>query len=193
MNPSFYALIFRQKYIRRWGLMRNVHDENLAEHASEVAILTHALATIGNLYFGKHYDTNAAVTAALFHDVPEVFTGDLPTPIKYSSNVLRENYAGIEDGAVKNFLSHLPDEMKGLYEEAFTCPDPELHTLVKAADKLAAYIKCVEEQKCGNSEFREAEKSTYRSLTAMKCPELDYFMREYLPAFSMTLDEMQKN
>ena len=160
MNNSFYALIFRQKYIKRWGLMRNSRDESLAEHASETAILTHALCTIGNKYFAKDYDTERAVTLALFHDTTEVYTGDLPTPIKYFSSEMRDNYKMIEKNAQETLLSHLPEELRPDYNALLDSDDDPLHRLVKAADKLAALIKCIEEEKSGNPEFSAAKTST---------------------------------
>ena len=192
MNNSFFALILRQKYIKRWGLMRNVNDENLAEHAAEVAMITHALATIGNTKLGKNYDVGKAVSAALFHDVSEVYTGDLPTPIKYSSPELRNRYKDIEKAAEDTLLDHLPDDMRKEYENVLRIDDPEIKRLVKCADKLCAYIKCIEEEKCSNSEFAEAKKATMSALKDSQCPELDIFMETYLDSFSLTLDEMQK-
>ena len=191
MNNSFFALIFRQKYIKRWGLMRNSRDESLAEHASETAILTHALATIGNRCFEKEYNVERAVTLALFHDTCEVYTGDLPTPIKYFSSEMRDNYKMIEKNAQDTLLSHLPEELRPDYIPLLDSDDDPLYRLVKAADKLAALIKCIEEEKSGNPEFSAAKTSTLQSLSAMKLEEADYFVEHFLPAFSLTLDEMQ--
>ena len=190
-NNSFYALVFRQKYIRRWGLMRNTMTENLSEHAMETAVLAHSLALIGNEIFGKQYDPDRIATLALFHDVPEVFTGDLPTPVKYFDTNSRESYQHIEEQAIENLLSKLPEPLRPTYRSIFEGGSREEHLLVKAADKLTAYIKCVEEEKCGNSEFISAKASTARSLEKMQCEELSYFMEHLLPAFSMTIDEMQ--
>ena len=191
MNNSFYALIFRQKYIKRWGLMRNSRDESLAEHASETAILTHALCTIGNKYFNKNYNIDRAVTLALFHDTSEVYTGDLPTPIKYFSSGMRESYKLIEKNATDTLLSHLPEELRPDYTPLLDADADPLYRLVKAADKLAALIKCIEEEKSGNPEFSAAKESTLQSLSDMKMDEADYFIENFLPAFSLTLDEMQ--
>ncbi len=193
MSNSFYALAFRQKYIKRWGLMRNVSDESLSEHVTDVAILTHALCTIGNTYFNKNYDTGYAVTCAIFHDLPEVFTGDLPTPVKYYSDTTKESYRKVERQAVNTLLSKLPEELRGEYEAIldFEERDKELKHIVKCADKLSALIKCIEEENSGNREFANARAATEKSLSAMSCPELDYFMKEVLPSFDMTLDEMQ--
>ena len=191
MNNSFFALIFRQKYIKRWGLMRNSTDESLAEHASETAILTHALATIGNKYFGKSYDIERAVTLAVFHDTCEVYTGDLPTPIKYFSEEMRENYKAIEKNAANVLLSHLPEELRPDYRALLEGDEDPLYRLVKAADKLAALVKCIEEEKSGNTEFTAAKVSTLASIESMHMEEADYFIKEFLPAFTLTLDEMQ--
>lgn len=193
MSNSFYALAFRQKYIKRWGLMRNVSDESLSEHATEVAILTHALCTIGNTFYNKNYDTGYAVTCAIFHDLPEVFTGDMPTPVKYFSDTTKESYKKVERQAVNTLLSKLPEALKSEYEAIlnFEDRDKELRKIVKCADKLAALIKCIEEENSGNREFANARSATEKSLKAMACPELDYFMKEVLPSFDMTLDEMQ--
>lgn len=192
MQNSFFALIFRQKYIKRWGLMRNVSDENLAEHSAQVAMLAHALALIGNRSLGRAYDTGMVTLAALYHDAAEVYTGDMPTPVKYNSPALRESYRLIEQEAAGTLLSHLPEEYRADFEplvrEAWA---EDILRLVKAADKLAAYIKCVEEVKCGNAEFVDAKKSTFAALEKMDLPELRIFMTEFLPAFELTLDEMQ--
>ena len=189
-NYSFFALAFRQKYIRRWGLMRNTMTENLSEHAMETAMLAHALALIGNEYFKKQYEPDRIATLALYHDVPEVYTGDLPTPVKYFDKNSRESYQLIEEQAIASLLSKLPEKLRPTYEKIFEGGSEEEHRLVKAADKLTAYIKCIEEEKCGNSEFRSAKAATEKSLHAMHCPELDFFMENLLPAFAMTIDEM---
>ena len=192
MQNSFFALIFRQKYIKRWGLMRNVENETLAEHSAQVAMLSHALALIGNKRLGKHYDLGQITVAALYHDGTEVYTGDMPTPVKYNTPELRQSYALIEEQAARTLLSHLPEDLREDYAPLLREDLPEdLHRIVKAADKLAAYIKCVEEVKFGNNEFIDAKKTTYASLKARNIPELDIFLEEFLPAFELTLDEMQ--
>ncbi len=193
MQNSFFALIFRQKYIKRWGLMRNVSDENLAEHSAQAAMLAHALALIGNRTLGRDYDTGSVTLAALYHDAAEVYTGDMPTPVKYNSPALRESYRLIEQEAAGTLLSHLPEQYLADFEPLVREEwDADVLKLVKAADKLAAYIKCVEEVKCGNAEFADAKKSTFAALEKMDLPELAVFMDEFLPAFELTLDEMQK-
>lgn len=190
-NYSFWALLFRQKHIKRWGLMHNLVPESLSEHTTEVAFIAHALANIGNTYFGKHYDTDRVTTLALFHDAPEVFTGDLPTPIKYFDDTSKESYSRIESKAIDAMLAKLPPELVPQYDSILRCGDAELHTLVKAADKVCAYIKCVNEAKCGNHDFDTAKRATYNSLCKMKCPELEWFMDNVLPSFELTIDEMQ--
>lgn len=191
MNNSFFALVFRQRYIKRWGLMRNVNDESLSEHSAQVAMIAHALALIGNKYFGKSYDLGDITTAALYHDATEVYTGDMPTPVKYFTTEMRSNYKEIEENALSVLISHLPENMREEYKAILDYPG-EYEIIVKAADKLCAYIKCIEEVKCGNSEFVSAKDSTFESMKKMNCPELEYFIENFLPSFELTLDEMQK-
>lgn len=193
-QSSFFALVFRQKYIRRWGLMRNANSESLAEHSSECAMITHALATIGNKLFGKSYDVGRAVTLALFHDVPEVFTGDMPTPVKYANPLIRSEFGIIEEQSAKNLLNKLPDELKDEYTPLFceSEADKELHKLVKGADRLCAYIKCVEEEKFNNTEFSSARIGIEKRLSESELPEIKYFTEHFLAAFNMTLDEQQE-
>lgn len=190
MANSFFSLIFREKYIKRWGLMRNTCDENLSSHSMEVAMIAHSLAVIGNTYFGKNYDEGAILAAGLYHDATEVFTGDMPTPVKYFSPAMRQNYKIVEENAAENLLIKLPMEMRDKYRAIICNEDKDTERLVKIADKLAAYIKCVEEEKCGNTEFSLAKTATLDSLRAYSCPELDYFLQNFLPTFSLTLDEM---
>ena len=190
---AFYALVFRQKHIQRWGLMRNAVPETLAEHSSECAILTHALATIGNRIYGRDYDVGKAVTMALFHDVPEVFTGDMPTPVKYANADIREQFAKIEEQSTKGLIAKLPAELRGEYEDIFAAidGDKELHDLIKAADRLCAFIKCELELRYGNCEFSGAKAGIEARLAESDMPELRYFMEHFLPAFRLTLDEQQ--
>lgn len=190
MDTSFFALVFRQRYIKRWGLMRNVNDENLAEHSAQTAMIAHTLAYIGNRYFGKSYDIGSITSAALYHDAAEVYTGDMPTPVKYFTAEMRSNYKNIEDNAISALLSHLPEELRDDYRNILEYPE-EYEKIIKSADKLCAYIKCTEEVKCGNSEFKKAKSSTLKALKKLECPELDFFMEKFLPAFELTLDEMQ--
>ncbi len=192
---SFYALVFRQKYIQRWGLMRNAIPENLAVHSSECAVLVHALATIGNKVYGKDYDVGKAVTMALFHDVPEVFTGDMPTPIKYANDEIRSQFAAIEKQSTLSLINKLPDELRDEYKGIFESVegDEKHHALLKAADRLCAYIKCIDEERFGNCEFSGAKAGIEKRLKGAALPELDYFMEYFLPAFELTLDEQQSD
>lgn len=186
----FFALIMRQKYIRRWGLMRNTRSESLCEHAYETAVLAHALAVIGNTLFEQSYDPNLAAVAALFHDAPEVYTGDLPTPVKYFNEGIRETYRAIEEHAKSRLLDELPPVLRPGYDPLIKENlDPATARLVKAADKLSAYIKCLEEKKSGNDEFDSARDTTLASLKALRSPELDYFIDQFLPAFEKNLDQ----
>jgi len=192
----FYALVFRQKHIQRWGLMRNIFPETLAQHSSECAMIAHALAVIGNKIYGKSYDTGKIVTMALFHDVPEVFTGDMPTPVKYANPVIRKEFAVIEEQSTQNLLSKLPCEIRDDFTAIFESieADGEYHKLLKAADRLCAYIKCLEEEKYSNSEFSSARLGIEKKLdeTKKELPELEYFMEKFLPAFDLTLDQQQE-
>ena len=192
MENAFYPMVFRQKYIRRWGLMRNMTEETLSEHSYDVAVLTHALCEIGNNIFGKKYDTGLAVTRALFHDVQEVYTGDMPTPAKYYSEEMRQNYARIEESATEQLLCKLPQKLRPTYEELLTSKEDDLARIVKAADKLSAYIKCIEEKKCNNNEFKSAGETIYAALKKTELEELRYFMDNFLPAFEADLDTLQK-
>lgn len=189
---SFFALLFRQKYITRWGLMRSVEPESLSEHTAECAVIAHALALIGNTYFDKGYDPDRVATLALYHDAPEVLTGDLPTPIKYFSNETRRDYAIIESHAVCSLLSKLPDELRDSYSELLepTDEDEESVTLVKIADKLCAYIKCLTEEAAGNKDFVSARKTLEKTLDGIRSDELTFFRENLLTAFTLTIDEM---
>ena len=191
-NNSFFAVFFRQKYINRWGLMRNVTNENLSTHAAEVSCIAHALAVIGNTYFNKSYNCDRVALLALYHDMPEVFTGDLPTPVKYANDALRQCYAKLEAQAVEQLLGRLPEDLRPTYSELVTVTpeDAELQKLVKCADKLCALIKCLEEEKSGNTDFTSARISTENALKKMESQELDYFIQNFLPAFTGTLDEL---
>lgn len=190
---SFYALVFRQKHIMRWGLMRNAYPESLAAHSSECAILAHALATIGNKLYGKDYDVGKVVTMALFHDVPEVFTGDMPTPVKYANPSIRGQFKAIEEESTAALVAKLPSELRDEYALIFDAVenDEKHHKLLKAADRLCAFIKCQEEQRFGNTEFEGAKKGIEKRLAETDMPELRYFMEYFLPAFSQNLDEQQ--
>ena len=191
-NSHFFALIARMKYIDRWALMRNTEPENIQEHSHQVAVLAHALAVIQNRYFGAQIDEGQVAVAALYHDATEIITGDMPTPIKYFNASLRDSYKAVEAAACDRLLSMLPEELRGEYEPLLKEYDPEVKAIVKAADKLSAYLKCVEELKAGNNEFRLAREQTYAALAENPLPALRYFMERFLPSFELTLDELQK-
>ena len=191
MAHNFFPMIARMRYIARWGLMRNTQPENIQEHSHQVAVLAHALAVIQNQYFGGSVDPGRVAVAALYHDASEILTGDLPTPIKYDNPDIQSAYQQVEAVAVGKLLSMLPEELRPAYEEALTIPDPEVRVLVKAADKLSAYIKCVEELKAGNSEFRDAAAQTRAALEEYELPEVTYFLETFMPSFSLTLDQLK--
>ena len=190
MPESFFPMISRMRYINRWGLMRNTQPENIQEHSHQVAVLAHALAVIQNRYFGGQVDPGAVAVAALYHDASEILTGDMPTPIKYDNPAIQSAYQQVEAVAEQKLLSMLPEELRPAYEDAITIPDPEVKALVKAADKLDAYLKCVEELKAGNAEFKKAKEQTYAALCQNPIPALRYFMEHFLADFSLTLDEL---
>ena len=188
---QFFALIARMRYIDRWALMRNTDTENVQEHSHMVAVLAHALAVIQNKHFGGTLDPGAVAVAALYHDATEIITGDMPTPIKYHDSVLRDSYKAVEAAAAEELLAMLPQELRGEYAPLLREEDPEIRAVVKAADKLSAYLKCVEELKAGNQEFRLAQEQTYAALQDNPLPALQYFMAHFLPAFRLTLDELR--
>ena len=190
MSHHFFPMISRMKYINRWGLMRNTQPENIQEHSHQVAVLAHALAVIRNEKFGGSIDAGAVAVAALYHDASEILTGDMPTPIKYDNPDIQTAYKQVEAVAEQKLLSMLPEELRGDFDDVVTIPDPEVHALVKAADKLSAYIKCVEELKAGNTEFKKAKEQTYAALCQNPIPALQYFMEHFLAGFELTLDEL---
>lgn len=191
MSYHFFALLARMRYIDRWALMRNTQVENIQEHSHMVAVLAHALAVLGRERYGSTVDPNEAAVAGLYHDAPEILTGDLPTPVKYDNPAIRDAYKAVESVAADKLLSLLPDSLRPCFapyvrEEL----EPELLQVVKAADKLAAYLKCVEELKAGNHEFQSAANQCLAALDAIDLPALADFRREFLPGFSLTLDEL---
>lgn len=190
MALSFFALISRMRYIGRWGLMRNSLPENIQEHSHMVAVLAHSLAIIGRDIYGKDCNPDKCATAALYHDASEIITGDLPTPIKYNNDAIRNSYKEIENRACNTLLSFLPQQLRESYKPLLLDTDSQVHSYVKAADKLSAYIKCVEERKAGNNEFLSAEAQILSQLKGNPLPELQYFMENFIPAFELTLDEL---
>ena len=192
MRSHFFAYISRMRFIQRWALMRNTAPENVQEHSHETAVLAHALALIRNRCFGGSVDAGAVAVAALYHDAAEILTGDLPTPIKYFNPAIRGAYQEVEAVANQKLLSMLPQELQADYAPILDGGSSrEIRTLVKAADKLSAYIKCVEEVKAGNGEFREAAGQTLTALKEFGLPEVDYFLNTFMESFSLTLDELK--
>ncbi len=190
---SFGAMLSRMKYIDRWALMRNSTKENISEHSLEVAMLAHLLAVIGRVRFGKDLDADKAALIGIYHDSTEIITGDMPTPIKYYSDEMRDTFKEIEDLAAIQLLAMLPDDIREEYEDLFFAQEKDayLWKLVKAADKISALIKCVEEEKAGNTEFVNAKKMTKKSIDAMELDEVAVFFDEFYPAYLKTLDELQ--
>lgn len=191
MSDNFFAYISRMRYIGRWSLMRNSMPENIQEHSHMVAVLAHALGVIRRDVFNRPCDPNEYAAAALYHDCSEILTGDLPTPIKYHSDEISTAYKQVEALACGKLLQTLPEELRGAFEPLLIGEaQARLHDIVKAADKLSAYIKCIEERKAGNNEFLSAEKQIRRILDESPLPEVKYFMEHFIPAFELTLDEL---
>lgn len=202
MESHFLAYLYRLRYIERWSLMRNVLKENVAEHTFQVALLTHALCTIANVVYGRSVPTEHIVTQALFHDVTEVFTGDIPTPVKHHNKEILHNFREIEDIAASRLLNMVPEELKHVYtpligehgkNTELTPEQVEHKKYIKAADLLDAYLKCVTELSAGNREFSMAKKQIEQSITKMNMPELEYFLEHMAPSFEKTLDELSED
>lgn len=192
LMEQFYAYLDRMKFIKRWQLMRSVRDENIMEHSHSVAVLTHALVCIENGVFGGHIDAEKAVFYALYHEVSEVMTGDLPTPVKYFNNSIHGEYEKLEKLAVEKIADTLPPELKKeLYPYLQADKHSDEYRFVKAADKLSAYIKCLEELRSGNREFAQAERTLHESLEHMELRAVAYFFEHFIPAFSLSLDELE--
>lgn len=191
MRSHFFAYISRMRFIQRWALMRNTAPENVQEHSHQAAVLAHALAVIRNEKFGGHVDPGRVAVAALYHDASEILTGDMPTPVKYGNPAIRDAYKQVEAVANERLVSMLPEELQATYRDALNEYDGETRALVKAADKLSAYIKCVEEVKAGNGEFREAAAQTRKALEAYDLPEVGYFLDTFMESFGLTLDELK--
>ena len=191
MKSHFFAYISRMRFIQRWALMRNTAPENVQEHSHQVAVLAHALAVIRNEKFGGAVDPGQVAVAALYHDASEILTGDMPTPIKYDNPAIQHAYKEVEAVAEKKLLHMLPQELQSVYAPILTPTDPDVERLVKAADKLSAYIKCVEELKAGNTKFQEAAAQTRKALEGYGLPEVAYFLDTFIDSFSLTLDELK--
>ncbi len=190
MQYSFYALISRMKNITRWSLMRNTFPENVQEHSHMVAVIAHCLAVIRQEIFGIPCSADRASAAALFHDASEILTGDMPTPIKYFNPEIMTAYKQVESLASEKLLKTLPEEIAPTYRSLLCCEDEDITRIVKAADKLSAYIKCLEELKSGSAEFKLAAGQTLEKLRALNMPEVDYFLDHFIQAFELTLDEL---
>ncbi len=197
MSFSFFAAMSRLKYIERWALMRNSRAENLSEHSLEVSMLAHAIAGIGRVRYGRTASIDRAAVLAMYHDASEIITGDLPTPVKYYSRQIKEAYREVERRAERQLLKRLPADLRPLYQELFFSEDSEeeryLRSVVKAADRLSAYIKCIEEERAGNTEFRSAKQTIWEDLQERQeqMPELRDFLRDFLPSYGRTLDELE--
>ena len=191
---NFFAMISRMKYINRWSLMRNTVSENLSEHSLEVAFIAHLLCVIRNKRFGGKVNAERAALIAMYHDTTEIITGDLPTPVKYYNQDIRSIYGDIEKNAAEKLLSQLPDDLKGEYEPIISGgDDEEIKMLVKAADKISALIKCIEERQMGNKDFLQAEQATLKCIKEMKIKEADVFLKEFVKGYGLTLDELTRN
>ena len=197
MDYHFFATVSRMKYIERWALMRSSRRENLSEHSLEVAMIAHSLCLIGNERFGRHLNAEKAALAGLYHDVSEIITGDMPTPVKYGNHRIRDSYKEVEAQAVERLLKQLPDDLRPHYESILkeTASDPEeeyMYTLVKGADKLSALIKCMEEMQTNEKEFAVAWQSTLEKVKEMAevCPEIGVYMTDFLPSYGEALDTL---
>ncbi len=189
---KFYAYLDRMKFIKRWQLMRSTREENIMEHSHQVAVLTHALAVIENKVYGGNINVERAVLYALYHEVSEVMTGDMPTPVKYFNGQLHGEYAKVEQLAVDRIAATLPEPVKGeIHPYLQADKDCEEYAFVKAADKLSAYLKCLEELRSGNAEFVQAKKTIEKALHEKKMRAVEYFFEHFIPAFSLTLDELE--
>lgn len=190
MKSHFYAMMSRMKNIYRWGLMRNIRQENLSEHSIEVAFVAHALAVISNRRLGGNLDANAIAVAAMFHDTSEIITGDMPTPIKYYNADIKSAYKDIEFVAQERLLDLLPQDLRDDYRPVFS-PDEKSAKIIKAADKISALIKCIEESVGGNREFEAAKASTLSAIKELNLPEADIFLNEFIDSFYLPIDEMK--
>lgn len=189
---NFFGMLARMKYINRWGLMRNTNNENIAEHSLQVAVIAHALAVIGNVRLGKNLNAEHIAMMGIMHDTSEIITGDLPTPIKYYAPEIRDAYKKVEHIAANQLLSEIPEDMRDAYKEILIENESEEWKYVKAADKLSAYIKCIEEKNTGNKDFSKAETAIKQALEEMNMEETNIFIKEFLASYTMTLDEINK-
>lgn len=191
MSSDFFAYLNRMKYIERWSLMHSTVKENVMEHSAGVAMIAHALGVINNVVFGGDVNPDRLSAIAVFHEASEVITGDLPTPIKYYNEDIRSAYKNIEGIAEKQLLETLPEEFRSRYEPLILPGRGAEYALVKAADKIAAYVKCLEELKYGNKEFLKARNATLKAIRDMELPEAEYFLDKFIKGYEKTLDEME--
>jgi 5'-deoxynucleotidase len=193
-DSPFFAMMSRMKYINRWALMRNSYPENISEHSLEVGMLAHVLALISNKRFGNSLNAERVALMGMYHDCTEIITGDMPTPIKYYNQDTREAYKNVEKQAADELLSMLPEYLQEEYTSLLLPQEGEeyLWQLVKAADRISAYVKCIEEEKAGNREFASAKASIYSKLTEMNLPEVRVFLQDFMNSYKKTLDELKK-
>lgn len=191
MNNEFFAMISRMKYIDRWALMRNTESENLCQHSYEVAVIAHALCVLGNTRCGMDLDADRAAVIALYHDSSEILTGDMPTPVKYYSEEIRGAYKKVEHIATEKLLDMLPEDLRPSYESVLAPEEADLKVIVKAADKLSALIKCIEEAKAGNKEFDKAYESTLKTIHSLECEPAEIFLAEFIDSYRLTLDQLR--
>ncbi|MGN1187427.1 MAG: 5'-deoxynucleotidase [Lachnospiraceae bacterium] len=188
---QFFALMGRMKYINRWGLMRNTKMENICEHSMDVAMIAHALGVINNVYYGGNLNPDRLALMGMYHDATEIITGDMPTPVKYYNPLIRNAYKEVESVAKDELLEGLPKEMRPFYAPVMQDTEREavMWLYVKAADKLSALVKCIEERSMGNQDFKKAEEATIKSIQDMKLPEVNFFVEHFIPAYGLTLDD----
>ena len=189
MNNGFFAMLFRMKHIERWGIMHSLIPDHLSTHSLEVGFIAHALSAIGNEKFGKNYASSLVTMKAIYHDVPEIFTGDIPTPVKYYSEETKQAYSKVEEASLNKLTEMLPAEFRSSYMELFNYSKDE-KMLIKAADRISAYIKCLEEKNYGNREFDIAGNRLLDAIKDMKCPEADYFLENFLEPFGFPIDSI---
>lgn len=189
MNNGFFAMLFRMKHIKRWGIMHSLIPDHLSTHSLEVGFLAHSLALIGNEKFNKNYDCDRVTVKAIYHDVPEIFTGDIPTPVKYYSTDTKQAYSAVETASLNKLTEMLPKEFKDNYACLFEYTSEE-KMLIKAADRISAYIKCLEEKNYGNSEFDIAGERLYTAIKEMNCVEADYFIDNFMEPFGFPIDSI---
>jgi len=192
VKHHFFAYVSRLRYIRRWGLMRSVMPENDAEHSLQVAMIAHAIAIMGRDNYGREVNPEHVLALGVYHDVSEVITGDMPTPVKYQTDELRKSYKDVERMANERLLSMLPDGMRTAYTPYLSVPEDYDRQILKAADSISAYLKCLEERRAGNREFDAAGESIRKGLAQIELPEVQDFIREFIPSFELSLDELNQ-